>query len=275
MPDHLSGIRHFLLEKEMNFIQNGIKAVILDMDGVLWKGNEPLCDLKQLFYKFNDHNLQFLFATNNALHTVAQYVEKFKSLGVDVEEEQILTSSIATGYLLSKDFPQGGPVYIMGSPALQATLLEYNFPFTEEHPMAVVGGLDPQVSYDRLKKASLFIQSGLPFYFTNSDAAYPTPEGLCPGAGTFLAALETASGVKAKIAGKPQPFLFEACLQRLGTLPSETLTVGDRLETDILGGSRASCKTVLVLSGVSTQQDLLNWTPKPDLVINNIMDLFD
>jgi 4-nitrophenyl phosphatase len=163
----------------------------------------------------------------------------------------------------------------MGSPALQATLLEYNFPFTEEHPMAVVGGLDPQVSYDRLKKASLFIQSGLPFYFTNSDATYPTPEGLCPGAGTFLAALETASGVKAKIAGKPQPFLFEACLQRLGTLPSETLTVGDRLETDILGGSRASCKTVLVLSGVSTQQDLLNWTPKPDLVINNIMDLFD
>lgn len=259
----------------MNFVQNGIKAIILDMDGVLWKSNEPLCDLDQLFQNFKANNLNFLFATNNALRTVTQYIEKFNSLGVKVTEEQILTSSMATGYLLSKDFPEGGPVYIMGSPALQATLLDYNFPFTEDHPIAVVGGLDPNVSYDRLKKASLFIQSGIPFYFTNTDATYPTPEGLCPGAGTFLAALETASGVKAKIAGKPLPFLFEACLQRLGTSPAETLTIGDRLETDILGGFRAGCKTALVLSGVSTRQDLLNWTPKPDFVLDNLMQLFD
>ncbi|MGV8027265.1 MAG: HAD-IIA family hydrolase [Anaerolineaceae bacterium] len=259
----------------MNFIQNSIKAVILDMDGVLWKSNEPLCELNELFQKFKANNLQFLFATNNALRTVPQYVEKFNSLGVQVAEEQILTSSIATGYLLSKDFPEGGPVYIMGAPALQATLLEYNFSFTEDHPIAVVGGLDPEISYDRLKKASLFIQSGIPFYFTNSDATYPTPEGFYPGAGTFLAALETASGVKAKIAGKPQPFLFEACLQRLGTTPAETLTIGDRLETDILGGFNAGCKTALVLTGVSTRQDLLNWSPKPDFVLDNLMQLFD
>jgi 4-nitrophenyl phosphatase len=259
----------------MNFINTGIKAVILDMDGVLWKSNEPLCDLNELFQKFRANHLQFLFATNNALRTVAQYVEKFKSLGVQVSEEQILTSAIATGYLLAKDFPHGGPIYIMGSPALEATLKEYGFTFTEDDPIVVVGGLDPNVSYDRLKKASLFIQSGVPFYFTNTDPTYPTPEGLCPGAGTFLAALETASGVKAKIAGKPMPFLFEACLQRMGTLPEETLTVGDRIETDIIGGFRAGCKTALVLSGVSSSSDLEGLTRKPDFILENVMQLFD
>jgi len=273
------GMRHFYFigewEKRMNLINNSIKAVILDMDGVLWKSNDPLCDLNELFHQFEARHLKFLFATNNALSTVAQYIQKFQSLGVNVSEEQIFTSAMATGYLLAKDFPQGGPVYVMGSPALQTTIQEYNFPFTEENPIAVVGGFDPDVSYDRLKKASLFIQSGLPFYFTNSDATYPTPEGFAPGAGTFLAALETASGVKAKVAGKPQPYLFEACLERLGTKPDETLTVGDRLETDILGGYNAGCKTALVLTGIATRQDLQTWAPQPDMVIDNIMQLFD
>lgn len=258
----------------MNSNLNNIKAAILDMDGVLWKSNQLLCDLSLLFNRFRENNIKFLFATNNAMRTVDQYLEKFRSFDIRVETWQILTSSIATGFLLKKDFPQGGLVHVMGSPALEMTLQDYNFFHTDENPIAVVGGLDPQVSYDRLKKASLFIQSGLPFYFTNPDATYPTPEGFCPGAGTFLAALETASGTKAKIAGKPQPFIFEAGLQRLGIAAQQTLVIGDRYETDIVGGYRAGCKTALVLSGVASSQDIKDYTTKPDLILDNIMDLF-
>ncbi len=277
MRNTFSGIPHFITmeKRKMDFEKYGIRAVILDMDGVLWKSNEPLCDLKMLFNKFIENHIQFLFATNNAMRTVAQYVEKFKSFGVDVKEEHIYTSSMATGYLLTKDFPDGGEVYVIGSKALQDTLLDYHFTISDKHPIAVVGGLDPDISYERLKTASFFIQSGIPFYFTNTDATYPTPEGNAPGAGTFLAALETASGVKAKTAGKPQPYLYQACFQRLGTSPEETLAVGDRYETDILGGFRAGCKTALVLSGVSNQKDLENYNPKPDFVFEDVMHLFD
>jgi 4-nitrophenyl phosphatase len=163
----------------------------------------------------------------------------------------------------------------MGSEALETTLLEYHFTPADKNPVAVVGGLDMAVTYDRIKTASLFIQAGVPFYFTNPDVTYPSPQGLLPGAGTFLATLETASGVKAKIAGKPQPYIFEAGLQRLGINACETLVIGDRLETDILGGSRAGCKTALVLSGVTTRKDLENWQPSPDVVLENIVNLFE
>ncbi len=259
----------------MHSILKEIKAVILDMDGVLWKGDQPLCDLKLLFQSFTENHIQFLFATNNALSTVDQYIEKFHNFGVRVEKWQILTSSIATGFLLARDFPNGGAVHIMGSKALELTLLDYNFTSTDEDPIAVVGGLDMAVTYDRIKTASLFIQSGIPFYFTNPDATYPAPQGLLPGAGTFLATLETASGGKAKIAGKPQPYVFEAGLQRLGINANEVLVIGDRLETDILGGSRAGCKTALVLTGVAARNDLETWEPSPDVVLENITNLFD
>ena len=119
------------------------------------------------------------------------------------------------------------------------------------------------------------IQKGLPFYFTNPDPNYPTPEGFHPGAGAFLAALESASGVKAKLAGKPLPYVFEVCLDRLGTSPQETLVVGDRLSTDIQGGQATGCKTAMVLTGINSRADLENWSPQPDLVIDDVSGLFD
>jgi 4-nitrophenyl phosphatase len=119
----------------------------------------------------------------------------------------------------------------------------------------------------------LLIRRGIPFFFTNPDRTFPTPEGIIPGAGAILAALETATDVSPIIAGKPGTTLFDFALERLGTLPQETLVVGDRLETDILGGQRAGCKTALVLSGIATQEEANAWQPYPDLVINELSDL--
>jgi 4-nitrophenyl phosphatase len=251
-----------------------INSAILDMDGVLWRSNQPLCDLEELFSSFNRLNIKVLMATNNGLRTVNQYIEKFKSFGVQIEPWQILTSAIATGYLAKKHFPKGGPVYIMGEDALFSTMKEFDFYHSEKEPQAVIAGLTKHLTYEMIKNTSLQIQKGIPFIFTNPDPTYPSPEGNIPGAGTVLAALETASGVKAKLAGKPLPFLFNVGLERLNAKPCETLVIGDRLSTDILGGQQAGCNTALVLTGISNKNDYENWSPRPDLLLINIMDLF-
>lgn len=251
-----------------------ISAAILDMDGVLWRSNEPLCDLKDLFSIFKKMEMKVLMATNNGLNTIDQYISKFNDFGVHIESWQILTSAMATGYLVKQHFPSGGPVYIMGEKALYKNLEKFNLFHSEKDAQAVVAGLTKHFTYDMLKNTSLMIQKGIPFYFTNPDPTYPSPEGNIPGAGTILAALETASGVKAQLAGKPLPYLFNVGLERLKSRPNETLVVGDRLSTDIKGGQEAGCKTALVLSGVSTEEDYEKWFPKPNLLLNNIMDLF-
>ncbi|MDP2965970.1 MAG: HAD-IIA family hydrolase [Pelolinea sp.] len=252
-----------------------IKAAILDMDGVLWRSQTPLCDLFALFANFDKHSISVVLATNNGTNSISQYVDKLKGFGVTVDQSQVVTSTMAVSYLVKKHFPQGGPVYISGSQALIDTMAEYGFYHSKENPQAVVAGLSWDCNFESIKNTSLMIQKGLLFFFTNPDPTYPTPEGNVPGAGTLLAALETATGVKAMLAGKPLPFIFEVALERLKTLPSETIVVGDRLNTDIQGGYDAHCKTVFVLTGVNTREDLNNWSPQPDLIIDNIQDLFN
>ena len=259
----------------MNFSGNDIKGAILDMDGVLWRANQPICDLPILFGNFAEQEIKVTFATNNGTHTVAEYVTKLANFGVKIDDWQIVTSSMATAYMVKKEFPSGGPIYIMGSPALVSFLENEGFFHSKENPHAVVGGLNWDVNYQMLKDTSLMIQEGLPFYFTNLDPSYPTPEGIVPGAGAILAALETATGIKARLAGKPEPYLFDVAMQRMGITPRETLVIGDRLSTDILGGHNAGCRTVFVLTGVNTMDDLHNWQPQPDHIIGDIRQLFD
>ena len=253
---------------------NPIKAVILDMDGVLWRKDMPLCNLPKLFHLFKDNKIDCLMATNNGLRTVDQYISKFNDFGVQVEPWQIITSAVATGALLTKYFPKGGPIYIMGAQALHDTLKEFGFYHSENEPQAVAAGLTLDFSYEMIKNTSLIIQKGIPFFFTNPDPTYPSQEGNIPGAGTVLAALETASGVKARLAGKPLPFSFNVGMERLKSTPRETLVIGDRLTTDIKGGQDAGCFTALTLTGVSSMDDYKQWTPKPNLLLDNIMDLF-
>ena len=141
------------------------------------------------------------------------------------------------------------------------------FTISEENPS---GGDRQHGSPDQfceIETGHTFIRSGVPFYATNPDRTFPTPEGFIPGAGAILAALEAATDVEPIIAGKPSPTLYEFALEKLGTQPEETLAVGDRLETDILGGQRAGLRTALVLSGVTTREEGLAWTPKIDLIV--------
>lgn len=230
------------------------EAAILDMDGVLWCSDLPLCDLPQLFKYFANEKIRVAMASNNATATIDQFLNKFQTMGVSLEPWQIISSAMATGFLLKQYFPNGGPIFILGSPALIATLKEDGFLHSVTEPMAVVAGMDRELTYEKLLKAANWVRNGLPFFGTNPDLTYPTPDGFAPGAGACIAAVEAASGRKAVMAGKPNPYLFDVAIQRLKSSPQKTLVIGDRLETDILGGHRAGCKTVLVLSGVSQKK---------------------
>jgi 4-nitrophenyl phosphatase len=250
-----------------------IRALILDMDGVLWRDNTLLVDLPAVFRRFLDLELKVVLATNNATRSVDMYLQRFESFGVKLESRQVVNSAIALGHLLRKRFPLGGPVYILGEKGVADTLAEYGFYHTEKAPLAVVVGMDRQVNYEKLTRATLFIRSGIPFYATNPDKTFPTPEGLVPGAGAIIAAVEAATDVHPIYGGKPQPTMLQVALERLGTTAQQTLAVGDRLETDILGGYQAGCRTALVLSGVSTLQDVEAFSPKPDIIAADLAKL--
>ncbi len=252
-----------------------LKAIFLDMDGVLWRGDEPIGDLPALFARINALGLQFALLTNNATRTPQDYVNKLAGFGVSVQPEQILTSALATAQLLQKAFPSSGTLYVVGEGGLRQALEAVGFQVLPPDALparvtAVVAGMDKTLTYQKLRHAVLLIRRGAPFYGSNPDHTYPTPEGQAPGAGSILAAITAATGVQPHIAGKPEPPIFQLALQRLGLSPSEAVMVGDRLETDILGGQRVGMKTALVLSGVSTASQAKNWTPSPDWVVPDL-----
>ncbi|MEW6179571.1 MAG: HAD-IIA family hydrolase [Chloroflexota bacterium] len=250
-----------------------IKALILDMDGVLWRGKQPIGDLASIFSKITALGLKYTFATNNAVGTIGQYVQKLRDFGVQVTPQQVINSPMAVAHHLKQMYPQGGSVFLIGEAGLVEALQETGFSHSDDGVVAVVAGLDRQFTYEKLRKASLLIQKGIPFIGTNPDKTFPSPEGLTPGAGSILAAIETASGVSPQIMGKPYPHLFNLALQRMGTKPEETLVVGDRLDTDILGGQNTACKTALVLTGVTSLEEALAWQPQPDLIADSLASL--
>jgi 4-nitrophenyl phosphatase len=250
-----------------------IRALILDMDGVLWKDNTLLVDLPAVFKRIADLDLKVILATNNASRSVDMYLKRFEGFGVHLEPWQVINSAIAIGHLLRQRFPQGGSIYIVGEQGVHDTLAEFGFHHADQDPLAVIVGMDRQVTFDKLKRATLFIRSGLPFYATNPDKTFPTPEGLVPGAGAIIAAVQAATDLEPIFGGKPQPTMFQVALERLNLPAAQTLGVGDRLETDILGGYNAGCRTAFVLSGVSTEADLARFSPKPDIVAPDLAKL--
>ncbi|MEN4013294.1 MAG: HAD-IIA family hydrolase [Bellilinea sp.] len=252
-----------------------LKALILDMDGVIWRGKQPIGDLARLFSRLDELGLKVVFITNNATGTISQYTQKLTSLGIRVDADQVLNSPLAVASYLKEHFPSGGAVYMIGEDGVREALQQAGFYHAEADVIAVVAGLDRKFNYDKLRTASFLIQHGAPFIGTNPDKTFPSQNGLTPGAGSILAAIETASGVAPKIMGKPYPYLFRLALSRLRTSPAETLVVGDRLDTDILGGHNAGCKTAFVLSGVHTRDDLRRWQPQPDFIAASLTDLIE
>jgi 4-nitrophenyl phosphatase len=254
-----------------------IKSLILDMDGVLWRGDAPIGDLPAIFERIQRRGLKVAFATNNGSRTPEQYVERLAGFGVTVEKWQVLTSALVVAHLLKEKFPSGGSVFAIGGPGVLNALRENGFELLTvedaEKAQAVVMGVDLQINFEKMREATLLVRGGVPFYATNPDKTFPTPRGEIPGAGAWIAVIVTATGVEPIYAGKPAPYLIELACERLGTAKNETLVIGDRLETDIAGGQAAGCPVALVLSGVSTREMGEAWKPKVDVIAEDLAAL--
>lgn len=273
-------------------LPENIKSLILDMDGVLWRGDAPIGDLARLFAHIRERGLKVAFATNNGTRTPEMYVARLASFGVTAEPWQVVTSAQAAAELVDKAILQppsplrGAPpipagnagrqrgVFAIGEAgvmeALRAKGIEALPVERAEEAQAVLVGIDRAVTFQKMAEAALLIRKGLPFYATNPDKTFPTPRGEIPGAGAWIAVLVTATGVEPVYAGKPAPTLLELARARLGTAKEETLVVGDRLETDILGGQKAGMPVALVLSGVSTRTEGETWRPQVDLIAEDL-----
>jgi 4-nitrophenyl phosphatase len=258
----------------MTNIPPNIKALILDMDGVLWKGDAPIGDLPSIFGRIANLGLKVVFATNNGTRSPQQYVERLAGYGVNIEPWQVVTSSLCAAHLLQQKFPKGGPLFAIGEQGLVEALLEKNFKLlsTDDAPeaQAVVMGIDRRISFEKMREATLLVRAGKPFFGTNPDKTFPTPRGEIPGAGAWISVIVTATDVEPIYAGKPYPYMIELALERLGLPKEQALVVGDRLETDIAAGQAAGCPSALVLSGVSTRQQAEAWQPKMDVIVESL-----
>lgn len=261
-----------------------IRALIIDMDGVLWHGDQPLPELIDFFQTLRDRQLRFILATNNASRTVEQYVNKLAGMGVAVDRNEILTSSMATAsYLAEHTDPALTRVFVIGESGARQPLIERGFTLTGLYEVNdasgagtkvgadfVVCGMDRDLSWDKLATATLNIRAGAKFIGTNPDTTLPTEHGMTHGNGAILAALQAATGVVPIIIGKPEPPMYQQAIALLGADPAETIAIGDRLETDILGAVRAGIRSLMVLTGVSSEEDIHATDYQPTWVMPDI-----
>lgn len=255
------------------------KAILFDGDGVLWKSDQPINGLRSLFDFLAEKGVLWALLTNNNSHTVQNYIDKFAGIGMQVNPRSIFSSSTATASYLLDQYGSGTSIHVVGSKGLICTLREAGFNLThgEDEPQgnitAVIAGMDLEINYQKIKIAMRLILNGAAFVATNTDGAYPTSEGINPATGMVIGALQSSSGVTPYVVGKPHMAIFKAALNELGAKPKETLMVGDRLDTDILGANQIGIHSAAVLTGITSHKEIGESTIKPDFIFENINTL--
>jgi 4-nitrophenyl phosphatase len=254
---------------------SNIRALIIDMDGVLWHGSQPIPGLIEFFQLLRTKEIRFILATNNASLTREQYVTKLANMGVTVAMDEILTSAIATAiYLAERYEPSKTKVYVLGEDGATQPLLERGFTLTGLYDVTadvVVVGKDSTLTWDKLATATLNVRNGAAFIGTNADTTLPTEHGITHGNGAILAAIQTGSeGIKPICIGKPEPIIYQQAIALLGAELDETVALGDRLETDILGAVNTGIRSIMVLTGISSEADLVDSDYQPTWVLPDL-----
>jgi len=244
-----------------------IRNLLIDLDGVLYRGQTALPGAADLLSFCRARGIGFLLVTNNSTLSPAQFRQRLLGMGMDVPEELIMTSGVATAAYLASVAPAGARVNVVGEPALIAELEKRGFVMGGRESAYVVCGWDKGINFEKLKVATLAIRDGATFIGTNPDKTYPLENDIIPGAGSIIASLVAATDVEPIVVGKPEPLALVQAMRTLGAAPENTAILGDRLETDILGGFRAGMATILVLTGISTAQEAAAYSEAPpDLI---------
>jgi len=250
-----------------------LRYLLLDMDGVLYRGRQVIPDAPAFVQGLEQAGIRYLMVTNNSSRPARKVAEQLAQMGLLVRSKDILTSAEATAIYMTAHAPAGSRVYVIGGPGLQEAMHDAGFVVTEASPDYVIVGIDRQLTYDKLRIGCMAIRRGAKFIASNPDRTFPAEEGIVPGAGAIVAALEACTDVAPQVIGKPARPILDIALARLGAEPARTAVVGDRLDTDILGGINAGLTTILVLTGVSTREELARSPYQPDYVFDDLTTL--
>ncbi len=264
----------------MEFSMDEIRLLAIDLDGVVYRGNIMLPGADSFVARAREEGKDVVFVTNSTLRPRGYYAAKLSAMGIPAIPRDIITAAHATGRYLKNLLDGSHPsIFLLGERGLEEELEEleprYLSPQDKEVAQAVVVGLDRKVNYEKLCKAVKDIMEGALFIGVNGDPLWPVEDGFMPGVGVFLSAIETATGVKPIVVGKPNTYMLELAIQERRWEPHQVLMIGDKLDSDILMGKKAGARTALVLSGVTSPRELEEASPqmKPHLVARNLAHL--
>ena len=249
------------------------KAFIMDMDGVIYHGNRLLPGAAEFTDWLIRNGKDFLFLTNSSERTPRELCEKLKRLGIVTTEEHFFTSALATAGFLASQKPEC-TCYVIGEAGLYNALYERGITMNDVNPDYVVVGETRTYNFEQIEKASILIQKGAKLIGCNPDMTGPSELGIVPATGAMIAPIELCTGVKAYFPGKPNPIMMRHAVKRLNMKSSDTLIIGDRMDTDIVAGVEAAVDTALVLSGVTARDDIPRFAYQPTYVFTGLDELF-
>jgi NagD protein len=252
--------------------RSNITSWLTDMDGVLVHEGHPIPGAAELIAKWTAAGTPYLVLTNNSIYTPRDLSARLKLAGLDIPEERIWTSALATAAFLNSQKPQG-TAYVIGETGMTQALHDIGYVQTDQNPDYVVLGETRNFNFDNLTKAIRLIGSGSRFIVTNPDATGPSNEGPLPAAGSVAALITKATGMKPYIVGKPNPMMFRSAMRKIGAHSESTGMIGDRMDTDVVAGIEAGLHTVLVLTGIADDAEIAKYPFRPTEILNSVADL--
>ncbi len=245
------------------------KSYLIDMDGVLVHGNRPVGGANEFIERLRSRECKFLILTNNPIFTPGDLSHRLQTIGLGVQKEQIFTSAMATGIFLQTQFPNG-KAFVIGESGLTEALHNAGYILSETEPDYVVLGETFSYNFDRITKAVRHIANVARFIATNPDANGPSESGIVPACGGMAALIERATGKSPFFIGKPNPFMMRAAMKYLGVHSEDTVMIGDRMDTDVLAGIQSGLGTILVLSGVTKREQVLDFPYQPQSIYDSV-----
>jgi NagD protein len=251
-----------------------ISSWLMDMDGVLVHEEQAIPGADRFLARLRELGLPFLVLTNNSIYTSRDLAARLRASGLDVPEESIFTSALATARFLEEQRP-GGTAFAIGEAGLTTALHEAGYTLTERDPEYVVLGETRTYSFERISRAIRLIVGGARFIATNPDPTGPTPDGPLPATGSVAALISRATGVDPYFVGKPNPLMMRTALNTLDAHSESTAMIGDRMDTDVVSGLEAGMQTILVLSGVTTRADAERFPFRASRIVDSVADIAD
>lgn len=248
------------------------QGFLIDMDGVIYGGDIMVPGADKFIANLVKENIPFTFMTNNSQRTPLEVVRKLRKLGIDVTENHVYTSAMATGKFIAGQLPHGS-VYVLGEGGLLSSLHDHGLTMVETEPDAVVLGEGRNFTLEMVQKAVDMILAGAKFITTNRDPSPKRKGWNNLGIAATTAMIEEATGTKAFVVGKPGPVMMRSARKFIGLETADTVVIGDTMATDIRGGVQMGYKTILVLTGVSSREDLWKYAFKPDLIVESVNEI--